>query len=110
MIWMFFDFFTTGVFGAFLLGALFAPWEVFVAVRKYFYAYFTVGFLVLAVHQILAGRVMGAVIDAGGAGWFAWRLWNDEDFRNRRRRMVERATGFVKDMGGRLKVVPAGSR
>lgn len=58
-------------------------------------------FIVAAQVHSIAGQVANGL----GCAWFVFRFWNDDSTRRRRRRLIERANGFVRDVGGRLKVV-----
>lgn len=51
------------------------------------------------------GHKPGMVVNAAGMAWFAYRLWKNDHTRRKRRKLLERANGYVRDIGGRLKVI-----
>lgn len=59
----------------------------------------------LAVGCYIADRKIGAAAYVLFSVMTAYRWWHNDRNKRKRRKQLERASGFVKDIGGRLKVV-----
>lgn len=58
-----------------------------------------------AVNAVVDHDWIGAGINSFFCVFVGWTWWNDRDSRRRRKKLLDRAAGRVKDMGGRLTVV-----
>lgn len=60
----------------------------------------------IAVDLTIRGRWVGATIWGLCAFIVFWSWWHGDDFRRRRKRFSARVLARVKDVGGKLKVIP----
>ena len=68
--------------------------------------YACIGWLIL-ISENVAGHYWFTAVIGLGAAWVAYRQWRDDDDRkNRRRRRRAKAAAVVRQLGGRLSVVP----
>ncbi len=71
------------------------------------FAISAVGLAGVAVWSLIQGSGPAAFIAAGGCGYSAYTAWDIYRKRGKRKRKPARAIGVVRDLGGRLGIVPA---
>lgn len=60
---------------------------------------------IFAVNGVIEQRWVSVIVNSTFSTYYAYRWWNDEDQRRKRKKLRDKLAGRVADLGGRLGIV-----